>query len=216
MELLSSTSRSTARSSAAPSAARRSPCCTRRAKCTSHVFDPSLWPVLPCVTCPSHALPSTNGQCDMCRRAVPSFLAYERVKEPARLGGHRMPRILIFCWRKTVLFPDAPVFHAQTVQNPQSQYGALDTTPKSTFPKVRLASSGAMMHGLVLSPDRSLAVLCMCQRAMRLRPSGHVTIWPRHVSCNMPGNAVQQAVVSHAIDTHCVVLSCAAVRPGSG
>ena len=99
---------------------------------------------------------------------MPSFLAYERVKEPARLGGHRMPRILIFCWRKTVIFPDAPVFHAQTVHNPQSQYGALDTPPGSTFLNVGLASSGAMMHGLVLSHGRSLAVLCMCQRAMRL------------------------------------------------
>ena len=149
---------------------------------------------------------------------MPAFLAYERVKEPAasRSGAHRMPRILIFCWRKTVLFPDAPVFHAQPVHNEQSQYGALDTKPESTFPKVGLASSGTMMHGLVLSPDRSLAVLCMCQSAMRLRPSGHVAIWPRHVPCNMPGNAMQQAVVSHAIDTHRVAMSCAAVRPGPG
>ncbi|CAL8463303.1 g2837 [Coccomyxa elongata] len=69
---------------------------------------------------------------------VPQYLAYEHIKVPVpRPGGRRQRehKILIYCWRRELDFPDAPVFHAQPVKTPQSQYGALNVPPKSIFPE---------------------------------------------------------------------------------
>ena len=65
------------------------------------------------------------------------FLAYEHVKVRVPKGRRRDPKILVFGWLRTVVFLDAPVFHAQPVSNPQSQYGALDAAPSFVFPGVR-------------------------------------------------------------------------------
>ncbi|BDA45893.1 hypothetical protein COCOBI_07-6800 [Coccomyxa sp. Obi] len=76
---------------------------------------------------------------DMLRQAritghVPRYIAFEKVKVPVPEGRKREPKILVFCFLRTVVFPAAPVFHAQPVSNPQSQYGALNVTPGSIFP----------------------------------------------------------------------------------
>lgn len=78
----------------------------------------------------------------ICRGAVPRYLAYEHVKVRVPGPGGRRQRehkMLIYCWRRELDFPDAPVFHAQPVNldAPQSQYGALNVPPKSIFPEVR-------------------------------------------------------------------------------
>lgn len=73
----------------------------------------------------------------MRRGCVPKFLAYEHVKVPVPGGRRREPKILIYCWPSVVVFPDAPVFHAQPVSTPQSQYGALNVSPGTVFPEVR-------------------------------------------------------------------------------
>ena len=87
-------------------------------------------------------------KCDMNRGNAPRFLAYEYVKAPDPEGYRREPKILIFCWPPTVIFPDAPVFHAQPVNTPQSQYGALNVAPDLIIPKVRLALIDGHCMGL--------------------------------------------------------------------
>ena len=62
-------------------------------------------------------------QCDMSRGTVPVFLAYEHIKVRVPEGRRREPKILVFGWLRTVVFPDAPVFHAQPVSSPQSSTG---------------------------------------------------------------------------------------------
>ena len=73
----------------------------------------------------------------MHRGCVPPFMAYEHVKVPVPGGRRREPKILVYCWPRTVVFPDAPVFHVQPVNTPQSQYGALNVLPGSMFQGVR-------------------------------------------------------------------------------
>ena len=68
---------------------------------------------------------------------VPKFLAYEHVKVPVPEGRRREPKTLIYCWQRVVVFPDAPVFHAQLVtSDPSTQYGALNVLLGITFPEV--------------------------------------------------------------------------------
>ena len=74
---------------------------------------------------------------------MPQFLAYEHVKVPVPGGRRREPKTLVYCWQQEVVFPDAPVFHAQPVSTPQSQYGALNVPPGSIFPRVRPLSCSA-------------------------------------------------------------------------
>ena len=59
----------------------------------------------------------------MTREVLPTFLAYEDIKAPITEGRRREPMILIFCWPRTLHFPDVPVFHAQPVSKSGSQYG---------------------------------------------------------------------------------------------
>ena len=61
----------------------------------------------------------------MTREDLPDFLAYKYIKAPITEGRRREPMILIFCWPRTLHFPDVPVFHAQTVSISGSQYGKL-------------------------------------------------------------------------------------------
>ncbi|CAL8466262.1 g5798 [Coccomyxa elongata] len=81
--------------------------------------------------------------------AVPRYLAYEHVKVRILGPGGRRQRehkMLIYCWRRELDFPDAPVFHAQPVNldAPQSQYGALNVPPKSIFPEAFTEDLGKM------------------------------------------------------------------------
>ena len=73
----------------------------------------------------------------MHRGCAPDYMAYEHIKVRVPEGRRREPKILVYCWPRTVVFPDAPVFHVQPVSTPQSQYGALNVPPGSMFPRVR-------------------------------------------------------------------------------
>ena len=94
----------------------------------------------------------------MHRGSVPAFLAYEHVKVPVPGGRRREPKILIYCWQQEVVFPEAPVFHAQPVTTPQSQYGALNVAPGSMFPGVRPSSSSSSIECMRCATP--LDVLC--------------------------------------------------------
>ena len=105
-------------------------------------------------------------QCDMSRGTVPMFLVYEHVKVRVPEGRRRDPKILIFGWLRTVVFPDAPVFHALPVSSPQSQYGALDAAPSSVFPEVRPTSLDEKCMGV--TNGKSLADICGHQHSTQL------------------------------------------------
>ena len=72
-------------------------------------------------------------RCDMSRKEVPQFLAYEDIKAPITEGGGREPMFLIFCWPRTLQFPDVPVFHAQNVSIRGSQYGRISIRLDTIF-----------------------------------------------------------------------------------
>ena len=73
----------------------------------------------------------------MHRCSVPTFLAYEHVKVPVPEGRRREPKILVYCWPHVLVFPDVPVFHAQSVCDAATQYGILTVLPHAIFPEVR-------------------------------------------------------------------------------
>ena len=64
---------------------------------------------------------------------MPQFLAYEDIKAPITEGGGREPTFLIFCWPRTLHFPDVPVFHAQPVSLTSTQYGSIAVRLDSIF-----------------------------------------------------------------------------------
>ena len=144
-----STSTSTGRSSGPPSTARRLLCCWMHAKRASRVSTPLSVPFFPsslflppnCHVCLNHSprsFSTVTGTGAMCH-AQGLYVTVLGVR--ARQGAHSRgpppePKTLIYCWPSVVVCPDAPVFHAQPVSDPQSQYGA-NVSPRTMFPEVR-------------------------------------------------------------------------------
>ena len=143
---------------------------------------------------------------DMTRGDLPDFLAYEDIKAPITEGRRREPMILIFCWPRTLQFPDVPVFHGQPVGSASQQYGCIGIRLDSIFTAVMPTNE---------LPPRLAPIYESFWASMHLLTELYMYLY--HVLCMMSRIAMQCHPMSNAIDTQVLVLSCAAIRPsGTG